>query len=63
MGSVEGSEDEKLTQAVLDSTYLVQEYIDGGTLRDQVLKQARVLSCRPKRLLSSMLEAACSRSL
>ena len=44
MGSVEGSEDQTATQAVLDSTYLVQEYIDGGTLRDQVLKQARMHS-------------------
>lgn len=28
-------------QRVLDSTFIVQEYIDGGTLRSQLLSQVR----------------------
>jgi hypothetical protein len=31
---------EEHTRKVINATYLVQEFIDGGNLRDQVLQQA-----------------------
>lgn len=34
------NKDEEHTRKVLNATYLVQEFIDGGNLRDQVLQQA-----------------------
>ena len=32
--------DEEHTRKVINATYLVQEFIDGGNLREQILQQA-----------------------
>jgi hypothetical protein len=46
-GSLRNAEEAK---KVLNSMYLVQEYIDGGNLRKQVLEQVRFLGSRKKPL-------------